>query len=82
MLGNVKVVKGQIKDVEIIKTASWHSAPKAFWGNEELPYSGTIEKLFPTGQVMFQKQFLAGVMHGKWQRFSEIGIPSIFKGVC
>ena len=79
VLGNVKVVKGQIKDVEIIKTASWHSAPKAFWGNEELPYSGTIEKLFTTGQVMFQKQFLAGVMHGKWQRFSEIGIPIFSK---
>ena len=78
-LGNVRVQEGQIKGVNVIKSSQWHSAPKAFWGDEELPYSGTIEKLFPDGQVMFQKQFLAGVLHGKWEQFTENGIPVFSK---
>ena len=58
ILGNVKVVKGEIKSVDIIKPSSWSLAPRAFWGDESLPFSGTIEKLFPNKQIMFQKQYL------------------------
>lgn len=78
-LGNVQVKEGKVLSVDTIKSSHWHSAPKAFWGDEELPYSGTIEKLFPDGQVMFQKQFLAGVLHGKWEQFTENGIPVFSK---
>lgn len=78
-LGNVKVVEGEIKSVDIIKSSSWSFTPKAFWGDESLPFSGTIEKLFPTKQIMFQKQYLSGRLHGKWERFTEIGVPVFSK---
>jgi antitoxin component YwqK of YwqJK toxin-antitoxin module len=78
-LGKVRVKEGKILGVNIIKPSKWHSEPKVFWGDEELPYSGTIEKLFPDGQLMFQKQFLSGVMHGKWDQFTISGIPVFSK---
>ena len=78
-LGKVFVENGEIKGVEIEKTSFWHSNPKGFWGDEELPYSGTIEKLFPNGQVMFEKQFLAGLLHGKWNMFEKNGLKKFSK---
>jgi hypothetical protein len=78
-LGKVFVKDGEIMGVEIEKSSLWHSSPKAFWGDEELPYSGTIEKLFPNGQVMFEKQFLAGLLHGKWYMFEKNGLKKFSK---
>jgi hypothetical protein len=78
-LGKVFVEDGEIKGVEIEKTSFWHFNPKGFWGDEELPYSGTIEKLFPNGQVMFEKQFLAGLLHGKWNMFEKNGLKKFSK---
>jgi len=74
-LGQVKVENGEIHGVEIVKTSIWHSSPKLFWGEEELPFSGTIEKRFPNGQILTQNQYLSGEMHGKSERFNESGIP-------
>jgi hypothetical protein len=79
VLGNVNVIDGEIKSVDIIKSSNWSSAPRAFWGEEALPFSGTIEKIFPSKQIMFEKQYLSGRIHGKWKRFTEIGIPVFSK---
>ena len=78
-LGKVFVKDGKIIGVDVEKPSLWHAAPKGFWGNEELPFSGTIEKLFQNGQVMFQKQFLAGLLHGKWNMYQKSGLKKFSK---
>jgi hypothetical protein len=78
-LGNIRVMKGEIISVDVITSSIWNSAPKTFWGDEKLPFSGTIEKTFRSGQIMFLKQYLSGNMHGKWEQFTEIGIPVFSK---
>ena len=78
-LGHVVVQNGKVTDVKVIKSSIWHSSPTTFWGNEDLPYSGTIEKKFANGQVMFQKKYLAGKMHGKWEMFKTNGLKVFSK---
>ena len=45
ILGNVKVVEGEIKVLILLKLLVGSFTPKAFWGDESLPFSGTIEKV-------------------------------------
>jgi len=78
-IGHVVVRNGTITDVKVIKSSIWHSTPIAFWGNEDLPYSGTLEKKFANGQVMFQKKYLAGKIHGKWEMFKSNGLKVFSK---
>ena len=78
-LGDVTVDNGKIIGLKIIKAANWHSTPIAFWGDENLPFSGTTEKLFPNGQIMIQKQFLSGKLHGKWEMFKNNGLKVFSK---
>ncbi len=73
-LGKVKVNNGKILGVEILESSTWHSSPKAFWGDEKLPFSGTTQELFSNDQVMVQKQYLAGLLHGKWETFKFNGL--------
>ena len=73
-LGNILVEEGRIKKLEVLQSSIWHKTPKVFWGNEEIPFTGTTEKLFPNGQVMIQKQFLSGKIHGKWEEFMQNGL--------
>lgn len=78
-LGRVAVRNGKITKVKVIKSSIWSSSPIAFWGNEELPYSGTIEKKFSNGQVMFQKKYLTGKLHGTWEMFKSNGLKVFSK---
>jgi hypothetical protein len=78
-IDNVKVVDGEIVSLNISKTSNWHSTPIAFWGDENLPFSGTTEKLFPNNQIMIQKQFLSGKLHGKWEMFKSNGLKVFSK---
>ena len=76
---NVKVHNGKIIGLSINKTSNWNSTPLVFWGDENLPFSGTVEKLFPNGQIMVQKQFLSGKLHGKWEMFKINGLKVFSK---
>ena len=73
-LGKVSVENGHISGVEIVQTSTWHSTPKVFWGNEKIPYSGMTQELFPNGQVMVEKRYLSGLLHGKWNTFKSNGL--------
>lgn len=74
-----EVSKGRIKEVVVLQNAVWNKIPLAFYGDEELPFSGTIEKRFPSGQIIQEWQYLTGKLHGKSLRYQEKGIPVFSK---
>ena len=78
-IGKVRVNNGKISGLDIIKTSEWNLTPLAFWGDEDLPFSGTTEKKFPNGQIMIQKQYLSGKIHGKWTMFKSNGLKVFSK---
>ncbi len=78
-LGPVVVENGKIVKVGIRKTAKWSLTPLAYHGNDERPYSGTIESKFKSGQIIEEIQFLSGQIHGKHTRYNERGIPIFSK---
>ena len=74
-LGPVTVVNGKITKVGIKKSASWNLIPLAFCGAEKFSFSGTVEERYPNGQIIEEKKYLSGVLHGKVKKYSEKGIP-------
>jgi len=74
-LGSVVVEKGEIVSVPIIKASKWNLVPLAFHKEEKFPFSGTIEKKFPNGQIITEAPYLSGVLHGQVKKFNEQGIP-------
>ena len=77
-LGPVVVEKGRIVSVPVIKGSKWNFIPLAFYKEEKFPFSGTMEKKFPSGQIITESQYLSGVLHGQVKKHNELGIP-VFK---
>ena len=78
-LGEVTTNRGSVINVAINRSYKWSQTPLVYYKNETLPYSGTIEKKFPSGQVIVESQYLSGQLHGKVNRFNEQGIPTSSK---
>ncbi len=74
-LGPVVVEKGQIVSVPVKKASKWNFIPLAFHKEEKFPFSGTMEKTFPSGQIITESQILSGVLHGQVKKYNELGIP-------
>ena len=74
-LGNVKVINGAISSVGIVKSFEWSKEPLAFNKDEEYPFSGTAETVFPSGQKIEETNYLSGKIHGKSIRYDRTGIP-------
>ena len=74
-LGPVTVENGKIVKVGIRKATSWNFIPLAFYKGEKLAFSGTAEEKYPCGQIIEEKKYLSGVLHGKVRKYDEKGIP-------
>ena len=74
-LGETTVRNGRIVAVEIVKAGKWYDSPRIFCEDEKLPFSGTSEIKYRTGQIMDRRQYLEGELHGKWSRWKYNGIP-------
>ena len=74
-LGPVVVEKGRIVSVPVKKASKWNFIPLAFHKEEKFPFSGTMEKTFPSGQIITESQILSGVLHGQVKKYNELGIP-------
>ena len=77
-IGPVVVEKGRIVSVPVTKGSKWNFIPLAFFKEEKFPFSGTMEKKFPSGQIITESQYLSGVLHGQVKKHNELGIP-VFK---
>ena len=74
-VGKISVNNGKITDVQLKKKSIWHLLPTAFWGNENLPFTGIVEKKFPNGQNLTVRQYSNGLLHGVSKRFTPKGLP-------
>ena len=74
-VGKISVNNGKITDIQLKKKSIWHLLPTAFWGNENLPFTGIVEKKFPNGQNLTVQQYSNGLLHGVSKRFTPKGLP-------
>ncbi|MFP6900042.1 MAG: hypothetical protein VCA36_03800 [Opitutales bacterium] len=74
-LGETTVRNGRIIAVEIARTGKWYGSPRIFFEDDKLPFSGTAEIKYRTGQIMERRHYLEGEMHGKWSKWKRNGIP-------
>ena len=54
-LGPVKIENGKIVKVGVKKATTWNFVPLAFCKGEKLPFSGTAEEKYPSGQILEEK---------------------------
>ena len=74
-LGPVKIENGKVVKVGVKKATTWNFVPLAFCKGEKLPFSGTAEEKYPNGQILEEKEFLSGLLHGKVRKYDQRGIP-------
>ena len=79
-LGPISTSKGKIKSVLISETHKWSENPLYFMQGEDIPFTGTAETKFPSGQIIEEIPYLNGKLHGNIIRFNEYGIPKYSKG--
>lgn len=79
VIGQLRTNRGSIKGMTVLKSYRWSHSPLYFAQGEDLPFSGTAETKFPSGQIIEEVPYLDGLVHGKVIRFNEYGIPKYSK---
>jgi len=79
LLGPLITDRGSVKELGFLKSYKWSHSPRSFIQGEDLPFSGTVETKFPSGQIIEEVPYLNGLVHGKVIRFNEYGIPRYSK---
>ena len=75
ILGEVKVRDGHVIAVDVLKAGKWYDSSRMFYDGERLPFSGVAEIKYRNGQLMEQRKYLVGQLHGKWSKWKNNGIP-------
>ncbi len=68
------VQNGMITSLSVNKSSVWHNEPMTYALEEQHPFSGTAISTYPSGQIIEQRPFLDGQLHGKVCKWSPKGI--------
>ena len=75
VLSNPTVSNGSIKSIEMSRGIQWHTSPSYISKLSELPFSGTTELRYASGQILERRKILNGKTHGTVSRYNRDGIP-------
>ena len=77
--GNIEIVDGAIKSIDIIESSNWTTEPLVFKIGENKPYTGKGLLKYYSGITTIETPYLKGRVHGRVKGYTTKGLPEFEK---